>query len=154
VSRCRRRRAGFSLVELLVTLAILSIITTFAIGGYRQYLIRANRVDATAALLRIASGQEKYYAQNGGYAGDAELATAPPDGLGITGTERGFYTLAIAPAAGGLAVGYTATATADSSAGQQDDEDCRVFSINERGLRGAETSGGGTGPEITDRCWR
>lgn len=149
-----RRRAGFSLVELLVTLAILSIITTFAVGSYRQYLVRANRVDATAALLRIASGQEKHYAQNGEYAGDADLAAAPPEGLGIAGTERGFYTLAITPAADGLAVGYTATATADSSGGQQDDEDCRVFSINERGLRGAETSDGGTGPEVTERCWR
>ncbi len=154
-----RRRApgpgrGFTLIELLITVAILSIVTSLAVGGYREYMRRVNRSDATTALLRLAAAQEKFYTQNGEYAADDELTGDPPDGLGIPGTERGYYTLAIAIAAGGPTVGYTATATVDPGGAQRDDEDCRSFSINERGVRSAETDAGETGPTVTERCWR
>lgn len=145
---------GFSLVELLVTLAIAAIVTSLAVGGYRQYLKRANRVDATSALLRIASAQEKFYAQNGQYADGAALAPAPPAGLGIPATERGYYVLDIQLDADGAAVGYTATATVAAGGPQADDADCWVFSVNERGLHAAETREGDAGAAITDRCWR
>lgn len=146
--------AGFSLIELLVTLAILSILTTIAVGGYREYMRRANRVEATSTLLRIAAAQEKFYVQNGRYAMTAELAPAPPAGLGIARTERGYYTLAITVPAAGAAVGYTATATVEPTSAQRDDENCWVFAIDERGLRAAFTRSGATGTEITERCWR
>lgn len=149
-----RRCSGFSLVELLVALVIFSVIASLAIPSYRQYVRRANRVDATSALMRVAAAQEKFYVQNGRYAGDDELAEPPPAGLGIDGTERGYYALALSAAAEGLTVGYTATATVLTDAAQHDDTDCWEFSINERGIRGAATQAGGTGPEITERCWR
>lgn len=145
---------GFTLIELLITLAILSIVTTLAVGGYREYLRRANRSDATSALLRIASAQEKFYAQNGKYAADDDLGEDPPEGLGIDSTERGYYTLAIEIDPAGDTVGYTATASVDPDRNQQDDEDCQSFSINERGLRSAADGDGDSGAAVTERCWR
>ena len=82
------------------------------------------------------------------------MATAPPAGLGIEGTERGYYSLAIEIAAGGAAIGFTATATVDPASNQADDEDCWVFGINERGLRTAQSKSGDTGAAVVDRCWR
>lgn len=150
------RPAGFSLIELLVTLAILAIVMSLGTAGYRQYLQRANRVDATSALLRVAAAQEKFYAQNGQYADNAQLAAAPPAGLGITGTERGYYTLSVTPApvAGGLAVGFTATATVDPGSNQRNDDGCRSFTINERGQRAAADDSGVSSVEATERCWK
>ncbi len=141
---------GFSLTELRITMAVGGILMAVAIPSYRNYVMRANRADATSALLRLASNQERFYLANNTYASDAELDDAPPDGLGMDSTERGFYELSIAPHDDGLAVGYTATATADAG-GQEDDDACGSFTVNERGQRGAEDSGGG--PK-TDECWR
>lgn len=145
---------GFSLVELLVALAIVSIVAGMSIAGYSQYLRRANRADATAALLRISAGQERFYLQNGRYAGPDELAPAPPGGLGMPGTERGYYALVIEPDPGGLAVGYRARAEAVATGPQGQDRDCQALSIDQNGTRGARTRDGAEGPAVTDRCWR
>jgi type IV pilus assembly protein PilE len=146
-----RAAGGFTLLELLITLVIAGIVTTLAVAGYGNYIRRAARADATAALLRLAAAQEKFYAQNGTYTD--VLADAPPAGLGIAGTERGYYTLDIALAADAT-VGYAATATVDAGGNQRHDEECWVFGINERGLRSAAERGGAVDPAVTERCWR
>ncbi|MBN8280011.1 MAG: hypothetical protein J0M16_05345 [Gammaproteobacteria bacterium] len=141
-------------MELLVVVLIMGILTMASVAGYRGYVQRANRVDATGALLRISAGQERFFLQNNRYATTAEeLADPPPAGLGITGSERGYYELGVAAADGGAATGYTATATATSDGPQRDDE-CQTFTIDQGGFRGAGDADGNTGAEVTDRCWR
>jgi len=132
----------------------MAILAIASVAGYRQYVQRANRVDATSALLRASAAQERFYLQNNRYATTAdELADPPPAGLGISGTERGFYELAVEAAADGAAAGYTFTATA-SATGPQRDDDCEAFTIDQSGMRGARDTGGADGPEVTARCWR
>lgn len=140
---------GFTLTELMITVAIVATMAAIAVPSYRQYVMRANRADATAALLRLASQQERFYLQNNTYATEAELADAPPDGLGMPGTERGFYELSIdAP---DPTVGYEATATAVAGEDQEDDTDCRSFTVNAQGVRSALDASNG---DNTERCWR
>jgi type IV pilus assembly protein PilE len=151
-----RRQTGFSLIELMIAVAIVAIIASVAIPSYRQYVRRAKRADATVALLRLASAQERFYLQNNTYASEALLDDAPPAGLGITGanlrTEREYYTLSLVPAAaGGLQAGYTATATVRAGGDQATDTDCFTFTVNQQGVRTAQKSGG---VDNTDRCWR
>jgi len=144
------RNRGFSLVELMITVAIVALIAAVAVPSYRQYVMRAKRADATGALLRLASAQERFYLQNNTYASEALMDDPPPNGLGIdTATERGFYVLSMDPAAtaGAYVDGYTATATADAGGEQADDDDCVTFSVDNLGVRTA------TGAN-TDRCWR
>jgi type IV pilus assembly protein PilE len=146
-----KQELGFTLVELIVTMAIAAILTAIAVPGYRQFVQRSNRTDATTALLRIAAAQEKFYMQNNTYASEALRAGAPPAGLGVPRTDQDLYTLSIAPAAGGLAQGYTVTAAATAGKGQADDTKCQVFTVNEQGARTA-LNGGGT--DNTTECWR
>ena len=145
------RFRGFSLIELMVVLVIAAILMGIAVPAYRQYVIRADRADATSALLRMASNQERFYIQNNTYASAGQMATAPPAGLGISGTERGWYTLTIAARNGGLQAGYTATATVDSAQNQKTDTQCWTFTVDDRGTRTAQTNGGA---DNTTTCWR
>ena len=73
----------------------------------------------------------------------------PPAGLGIDGTERGYYTLRIE--APDLVIGFTAVATPAAGEGQEDDDNCQRFSVNEQGQREAEDGGGAA---TLDLCWR
>ena len=132
------RARGFSLVELMIVVSIIAILTSIAYPSYRQHVMRSHRGDATAALLRVASDQEKYYIQNNSY---GEF-----DELGSPTTEHGWYELDVT---GADATTFEATATAVGG-GQQDDEDCQVFTINAEGQRTAKNA---SDADSTDLCW-
>jgi type IV pilus assembly protein PilE len=139
----KERNRGVTLMELMVVVAVLAIIASVAVPSYRGYLRRAQRADATAALLQLRQAQEKFFLQNGQYADDAQLDTAPPGGLGLSGTsEHGYYTIVLDRL---TPTTYTATATA--AGGQADDSPCQSFTINELGVRGSSPNG------ITT-CWK
>ncbi len=147
----RAGNRGFNLIEVMVVVVIISILASIGIPSYRQYVQRAQRADATGALMRMATAQEKFYLQNNRYAGPGEMAPAPPAGLGVPSTEHGWYNLAVAPAAGGLAVGYTATALVAGGSPQQSDTDCWTFTLTEQGTRACLDNGG---LDSTAECWR
>jgi len=140
------RNRGFSLIELLIVILLMSIIMGIGIPGYRQYVQRAARADATSALLRVAAAQEKFYLQNGIYATNAQLQAAPPAGLGFAPgtTERGYYNLAITASS---ALAFTVQATPVPGEKQADDADCQTFTVNERGQRTSL-------PQDIETCWR
>lgn len=85
-SACRRS-TGFTLVELMVTVAIIGVLVAIAIPQYKQYLIAANRSAAKAVLMDIVSRQEQYILQNRGYfytcvsSGTPETCPASPSDL-------------------------------------------------------------------------
>jgi type IV pilus assembly protein PilE len=133
--------SGFTLIEVMITVAIVAILAAIAYPNYSNYIRRSHRADATAALLRLAAAQEKFYVQNNTYATSATAA-------GIANTEHGWYTLAVS---GASTTGYTATATAPSGSNQYSDTDCREFSITHTGQRGAANS---SAVVTTATCWR
>jgi type IV pilus assembly protein PilE len=144
---------GFTLTELLIVVLIVSILVGIGLPGYRDFVQRSGRTDATAALLKLQALQEKFYLQNGIYASNAQLAAAPPAGLGFIGakSEHGYYNLNLAPNAAGLAVGYTASASIVAGGKQGDDTECMAFSMDQNGRRGAN---GGFNPADVEECWR
>jgi len=133
--------AGFTLLELLIVVALISIIMSMSVAGYRQYVIRANRVDATALLLRVAAAQERFYLEQNTYTDDM-AALGFPDAL----SERGYYSLQVEAALGGLVIGYTATASVVDDESQSGDTKCQTMTINESGLRSST-------PEDPEVCW-
>lgn len=135
---------GYSLIELLVVVALFSIIVTISVGSYRNYVRRANRVDAAQLLLRVQAAQERFYLDENRYAFEADLADL---GFANRLSEHGYYRLQLSPGpTGDPAVDYTATATVIANGSQADDADCRIFSITESGVRDST-------PEPPEVCW-
>ena len=145
----RVRQSGVTLLELMTVVMIIGVLSAIAIPSYRTYLMRAQRSDATAALMRVAQAQEKFYLQNNRYATNAELATAPPLGLGIVRTEHNFYTLGLAST--DTTLDFTATATPVGTGPQSKDSACVTFTINQQGTRGAKNN---ASTDSTESCWR
>jgi prepilin-type N-terminal cleavage/methylation domain-containing protein len=73
----RRGSQGFTLIELMITVAIVAILTAIAIPNYRNYVIRGQLVDATTGLSAVRANMERYYQDNRSY---LIGPTAPPCG--------------------------------------------------------------------------
>src|ERR1700722_11706839 len=67
------RSQGFTLIELMITVAIVAILAAIAIPNYRDYVIRGQLVDATQALAAVRANMERYFQDNRTY-----LAIAGP----------------------------------------------------------------------------
>ena len=61
---------GFTLIELMITVAVIGIIASIAIPQYNNYVRRSDRADAIAPMARIMEAQERYYADNVTYTTD------------------------------------------------------------------------------------
>jgi type IV pilus assembly protein PilE len=142
-----RPAAGFTLIELVIALAIVAITTAIAASSYRAYLRRGHRSEAVQALLAAAVEQEKFHLANGRYGErlDARAGEEPP-GLPVASqTPGGHYMLAIPTA---TAAEYRVVATAAAGGG---DPSCSILSIDESGRRAAVD---GRGADNTARCWQ
>ncbi len=73
----RSRVAGFSLLELLVVLAIMAILTALALPAYQQALTRGRRVEAQATLWQLLQQEERYFTQTNVYLAFSASATEP-----------------------------------------------------------------------------
>ena len=128
---------GWSLIELMVVIAVLAALTLAAVPAWRAAMLRAHRVEATSALVGLATAQERHYLQHNTYA--ADIDAAPPDGLGIAPTTPGGrYALVITSAD---AAAFIATATTQGR--QTQDTHCAEFSIDATGVKTA----------TNDDCW-
>jgi type IV pilus assembly protein PilE len=140
--RRRNHGSGVTLIELMIVVVILGIMATVAFPAYRRYVIRADRAEATTALMRIAAAQERWYLQHNAYAtGLAELGFA-------AATDTGKYALAIEAADATRFI-----ARADAAAGQTDDDKCPVFAIDQTGFRYGGRGPVGPASNAPD-CWR
>jgi len=133
----RKYMRGVTLLELMVVVVIIGILSAIAFPNYRQFVERAKRAEAKAALLKIATNQEKYYLQNQRFGTLAELGYAGPPYESDTGA----YALSVVQNPS-WAVNFSATATYKESGAETDK--CLTFSIDGSGFK---TSG-----PYTD-CW-
>ena len=78
-----RKARGFTLIELMIVIAILGILTAIAYPNYTAYLIKGNRSAAKQFMLTIANKEEQYLLDNRSYTNNvAALATEPSETSG------------------------------------------------------------------------
>jgi type IV pilus assembly protein PilE len=130
-----KQSKGFSLIELLIVVAILGILGSVAMGYYRDNVISSNRTEGRSALQTAAGTLEKCRSLYGSY------DHANCNYADFT-SETGLYDITSAIAASS----FTLTATPAAGGGQQDDTDCTSLTLTNTGVKS------GTGADITE-CW-
>ena len=121
--------AGVTLMELMIVVVIIGILAAVGYPNYRDFAARAKRTEAKAALLQIATNQERFYLNNNTYTDDLTNLGFPV--AGPYETDSGSYDVDVGP--GADANGYTATASfklGGSEAGK-----CLTFTINAAGVK-------------------
>src|SRR5690606_11326785 len=72
----KRRQHGMTLLELMAVVTVIGVLGMIAIPSYRQYVMRAHRTEAKAALLQLQTNQERFYLTNRTYGTAAQLIAA------------------------------------------------------------------------------
>lgn len=136
---------GFTLIEILIVVAILGVLAAIALPAYENNVLRSGRAEAKGELMIVASDLERYFSTNNAFIADATpLVTT--DGTNTTrSTENDLYDITVAAGGtGNIATSFIATATAKNS---QTGDACTTLTISNTGVRGA------TG-DTADECWQ
>lgn len=137
------RQSGLTLIELMLVVAVLTILTAIGYPLYTEQVQKARRTDARNALHQIALAQERFFTVNGAYADTLDKLELPAV-LQTGGSLEGHYDISISLPDNNLA--FLITATPDTDSGQTDDGYCTEFRLDQTGLQDAN------GTE-TDKCW-
>lgn len=141
----KRRVAGFTLIEVMIAVAIIGILAAIAYPSYQEYIKKSRRTEAQVALLELAQFMERHYTAKGGYLASGRTGASPT--LPFTeapkdGSQKS-YTLSLSAA---TARTYTLQGVPKNSmAGDK----CGTFTVTNTGKKDV-TGGTATAAE----CWR
>jgi len=132
-----KQNKGFTLIELMIVIAIIGILAAVGYPAYTSSVKKGNRADAIDSLLSLAGRMEEYYINNDSYAG-ATINAAGTGTVGSNKTSDDLYTLSITSA---TAFAYSLTATPKTA-----DAECSTLTLNSLGQKSA------TGTSAAS-CW-
>lgn len=136
------RENGFTLIELMIVVAIIGIVMAIALPSYRESVLRGQRAEAITALMEAQQFMERYYAANNRYSTNADGTGVPAlparlVNVPATGTHHVVSVVVTAST-------YTLTATASN-----EDDRCDSLTLNNTGQKGV------AGVDVTvAQCWR
>lgn len=136
---------GFTMIELMVVIAVLGILLAIAVPNYMDYVTRARRAEAQSDMLQIRLGMEKWRANKASYRSDATASsvgvatTNTPANAGFAGTNT-YYTYSINPAGDNT---YTINAVPQGTQLARDTT-CGTLTLNQSGAK----------TPATNNCWK
>lgn len=148
------RRQGFSLIELMVALAVAGILAAIAYPAFTAQMMRGRRAEAVAALSAVMQAQERYRSNASAYASSVSAL-----GLTIANITPNYQvSLAGAGSPASFEIGYVATATPTSTGKQTRDVTCKSLVVTLLGATPRYSATGDPGNSGSDRdtsseCW-
>jgi type IV pilus assembly protein PilE len=127
------RQKGFTLIELMIVVAVIGILSAIALPSYSQYILRANRADAEAVLTETAQYMERYYTTNSTYDSATLVSSVSPKGATGGGIKYNI-TFSVTPTASV----YTLQA---APANSQTSDSCGTLTLSNTGAQTPSTAG-------------
>ena len=130
-----RKQAGFTLIEVMIVVAIVAILAAIALPSYREAVMRSKRADAKAGLQAAAVWLERVSTSTGQY----PIGNSLP--MDLTKVKSDAYTIQYV----GDGTNYTLTAAAKND---QVHDRCQDFTLTNRGVEDVSA-----GPSLVKECW-
>lgn len=134
---------GFTLIELMIVVAIVALLSAIALPSYQEHVIKSRRAEGKAVIMQAAQGLERCYTQFGRYNADQCATAVLLSGGGIIPSEGDWYHVS-----GSFGVdGQSFALAAAPQNAQTKDSKCGILSLDNLGIKGF--SGSGT----VHSCW-
>jgi type IV pilus assembly protein PilE len=145
----RSAAAGFTLIELMVTVLIAAILLTIAVPAYQTYIRKSRRTEAKTAVLDLAGREETLFSTTNNY---SNLSSAVGYGAGgfPAAVGNNYYTVTVAVPPANAPPTFTVTAVPAAGSSQLLDTACQSFSVDQLGNQTALDAGGAVN---TATCW-
>ncbi|NRP09310.1 MULTISPECIES: type IV pilin protein [unclassified Marinobacterium] len=131
-----RHQKGFTLIELMIVVAIIGILASIAYPAYQDYVQQARRTEAMNALSEVRIAQEKWRANHTSFTDDLS-------GLDVDATtESGFYTVSVSVLSNTQYLGYAIPQ------GAQETDECKTFVVDRNGVSQPDPS-----EHASLECW-
>lgn len=132
---------GFTLIEVMIVVAVIGILSAIALPSYNEYMLRSHRANARAALLQAAQWLERAATAQGSYPAAAAIPA------GILAVEGGRYVVTLPVLTAGT---YTLLATPTAV---QNTDRCAVFQMTHAGVRTQVATATVPTPLAVQECW-
>ena len=138
----KTRNNGFTIIEVIIVVAILGIIVAVGYPSYLGYMEKTRRIEAKTVLSELAGEMQRFQTENNTYTNDLTELGYPSAAIL---SETGLYSVSVSNA---TANSFLLTAQPVAGEAQASDTKCGSFTLNSVGIKGIT----GTAP-VADDCW-
>ena len=139
ISRANQSTSGFTLIELMIVVAIIGVLAAIAVPMYGSYVEKSRRTDGKAKLMQVAQSLERCFTTLSAYNNNNCDVITGGAFVDVTSDEN-FYIVSATV----TSTAFTLTATPQGA--QANDADCRTLTLDHLGQKSA--TGANTG-----KCW-
>ena len=157
ISRSRTREAGFTIIELMIVVAIIGLLAGIGVPSYKEYVNKGKRAEGKAALTAAAARLERYYSLNNCYPSSScgspaatdsvsALAAAGVQGFSGENSTKAYYNISLTF----VAQTFTITAAPKSP---YTDAKCGNLTLSNTGRKWTQSNGTTDDVSRVDGCW-